>query len=212
MALDTSKQLCAKCEKSGCVAICYGCQQSFCTKHFMKHRLYLSQQMDDLSQKHELFQQDLNRDNFEHPLLSSIYAWERKSMRKIQEIAEKARNDLQQWMDKTKNEVKISLNQITEQLQSSEKSDNYTEIDLRKWTKQLEELRNLLEKPSTISIVEDEKPSSFIRTIKVIEKQSHLFFTSTRKRRISALKNQLILFKNILYQCLDHVNYLKKIV
>ncbi len=172
MALDTSKQLCAKCERSGCVAICYGCQRSFCTKHFMKHRSYLSQQMEELSHKHELLQQDLNRDKFEHPLLSRIYAWERKSTRQIQEIAEQARSDLQKWMDKTKIEVQTSLNQINEQKQSSEKSDNYTELDLRKWTKQLEELRNLFDKPSTISIVEDEKPSSIIRTIKVIEKQS----------------------------------------
>jgi gas vesicle protein len=47
-------------------------------------------------------------------------------MRKIQEIAEKARNDLQEWMDKTKNHVKISLDQLTEQIQSSEKLNNYT--------------------------------------------------------------------------------------
>jgi hypothetical protein len=92
-------------------------------------------------------------------------------MRKIQEIAEKARNDLQQWTKRTTIEVKKSLNQITEQLRSTEKSNNYTELDLKKWTKQLDALRNLLEKPSTISIVEDRKSSSCIRTIKVIDKQ-----------------------------------------
>ncbi|CAF3260235.1 unnamed protein product [Rotaria sp. Silwood2] len=77
-------------------------------------------------------------------------------------------------MDKTKNHVKISLDQLTEQIQSSEKLNNYTELDLRRWIKQLEELRILLEKPSSISIVEDEKPSSFIHTIKVIDNQSLL--------------------------------------
>jgi hypothetical protein len=172
MTLDAGKQLCAHCVKSGSVAMCSGCQQSFCTKHFMKHRSYLSQQMEELNQKQELLQQDLHGDKCEHPLLSSIYAWERKSMRQIQEIAEKARSDLQEWVDKIKTEVRVSLNQINEQKQSSEKSDTYTELDLQKWTLKLEELRNLLEKPSTISILEDEKPSSVIRTIKVFGKQS----------------------------------------
>jgi len=137
----------------------------------MKHRLHLSQQMEDLSQKQELLQQDLNRNNFEYPLLLSIDAWEQKSIKKIQKIAEKARDDLQQWMKKMTNEVNISLNQITEQLRSSEKSNNYTELELQKWTEQLEELRNLLEKQSTISVVEDEKASSFIRAIEVIDKE-----------------------------------------
>jgi len=171
MTLEAKNNPCTKCKKSVSVARCHGCEQSFCTKHFMKHRLYLSQQMDDLSKKQELLQEDLNRNNFENPLLSSIYAWERKSMKTIEAIAEKARDDLQQWMEKTKKEVKISLEQINEQLQSTEKWDNYTELDIQKWTKQLEELRNLLEKPSTISIVEVEDPSPIIRKIKVIDKQ-----------------------------------------
>jgi hypothetical protein len=141
------------------------------TGQFTKHRLHLAQQMDELCQKQEILQQDLDRNTLDYPLLSSIYAWERKSMRKIQEIAEKARNDLQQWTKRTKNEVKKSLDQITEQLHSTETSDNYTDLDLQKWTKQLDALRNLLENPSTISVVEDGESSSSIRTIKVVDKQ-----------------------------------------
>jgi hypothetical protein len=93
-------------------------------------------------------------------------------MRKIQEIAENAREDLRKWMEKTTNEVKDSLNQITSEFESSEKSDNYTELDLQRWTQQLEELRNLIEKPTTISIVRDKKPSSIIRGIKITEQTS----------------------------------------
>jgi len=163
---------CTKCTKFGCIAMCYGCQQAFCTKHFIKHRLHLSQQMDDLHNKYEVFQQDLDRNNFEQPLLSSIYTWERKSIRKIQEIAEKARNDLQQWMEKTKNEIKISLEQITSKFELNEKSDDYTEMDLERYTKKLSEFRNLLEKPSTISIVEDKTFSSSICGIKIVEQSS----------------------------------------
>jgi len=172
MGTISEELICTKCTKFGCVAMCCGCQQSFCTKHFIKHRLHLSQQMDDLYEKYEVFQEDLNQDNFKQPLLSRIYEWERKSIRKIQEIAEKARDDLQQWMEKTKNEIKISLEQITSEFASNEKLDNYTEIDLDRLTKQLFELRNLLEKPSTVSIVQDKNPSSSIRGIKITEQSS----------------------------------------
>ncbi|CAF0936295.1 unnamed protein product [Adineta steineri] len=171
MTLEPEGKICATCSKSGCTAMCFGCQQSFCTKHFIKHRLYLSQQMKNLHEKQEIFQHDLDRDSFEHPLLTNIYTWEQKSIKQIQETAEKARNDIQHWIDKTKSVVQNNLNQINEQVRSSEKADNYTELDFAKWSKQLEELRNLLEKPSNIEVVEDEKPWSFIRTIKVIDKQ-----------------------------------------
>jgi hypothetical protein len=174
MPLEGENGRSAKCSKNVSGEKCFGCQQLFCTKHLGKHRSSLAQQMDELYQKQELLQQDLDRNTFDYPLLSSIYAWERKSMRKIQEVAEKARNDLQQWAEKTKIEVKTSLDQITEQLNSTEKSDNYTELDLQKWTKQLDTLRNLMEKPTTISIVEDGKSSDCIRPIKVVDKHSTL--------------------------------------
>ena len=166
-----NEALCVTCTKVNCIAMCYGCQQSYCTKHFFKHRLHLSQQMDALDEKFGCFQQDLNQDSFENPLLTSIYAWERKSIRKTQEIAEKARNDLQEWMDNTKSEVQDSFNKINTELQSHAKSDNYTELDLDRWTKQLSELKNSLEKSPTILIVKDKKPSSTIRGIKISKQQ-----------------------------------------
>ncbi|CAF0850673.1 unnamed protein product [Adineta ricciae] len=171
MTLEAERKACATCSKTGCTAMCYGCQQTFCTKHFIKHRSHLSQQMKIFHQKQDIFYQDLVGDTFEHPLLESIQAWERKSISRIQEIADKTRNDLQQWIEKTKGQVQDSLKQIDEQVQSSEKTDNYTELDFTRWNKQLEELRDLLEKPSNVSIVEDEKPWSVIRTIKLIEKR-----------------------------------------
>jgi hypothetical protein len=179
MVSISEKKSCAKCTKNGGIAICGGCKQSYCAKHFIKHRVHLSSQMDNLNEKFEVFQQDLSRDHFEQPLLSSIYAWERKAMRKIQEIADKARRDLQEWMDKTKTDVKNSLNQITEEFKSNAKSDNFTEIDIKRWTKQLSELRDLLEKPSTASIVEDKKSLSSIHRIKIIEHQQQSLSRST---------------------------------
>ncbi|CAF3738868.1 unnamed protein product [Adineta steineri] len=163
--------ICVQCKNTGCIAMCYGCQESFCTKHFIKHRLYLSEQMDDIHRKYESFQKDLNRNNFEQTLLTSIHAWERKSIMKIQEIAEKARYELQQTMDNTKNDVQVLLNEIFSEFQSNSKTDNYTENDLDKWTRQLSELQNLLEKSANIFIVQDKKSSALIRGIKLTFQQ-----------------------------------------
>ncbi|CAF2629873.1 unnamed protein product [Rotaria sp. Silwood2] len=165
------KTNCAKCQKAGCAAKCYGCQQSYCIPHFVKHRLYLAQQMDDLQEKYKVLEKDVDENDFEQSFLSSIYAWERKAIRKIQEIAEKARNDIQEIIEKRKDEVKISLNKTLSEYGTTAKSENYTEIEIDKWTKQLSELRNSLEKPTNICIVEDRKATATIRGIKIIEQQ-----------------------------------------
>jgi hypothetical protein len=89
-------------------------------------------------------------------------------MRKIQEIAEKAREDLRDSMEKTKREVKISLTQINDEFDAYEISDDFTEIDLQRLTKKLDELQNLLENSATISVVQDKRSSSIIRGIQII--------------------------------------------
>lgn len=170
--------LCVICNKIASVAICYGCQQSFCTKHFLKHRLQLADLMDDLQKKYEHFKQDLHRDRFEQPLLSTIYAWEKKSMRKIQEIAEKAREDLRIWVERTKMRIHNSLEHITKKFAAVEKSNNFTETDVQKWTKKLDDLRNLLEKPSNISIVQERKCASEIHGIKIVEQPTEIAKTN----------------------------------
>jgi len=185
MTLDTGNKLCDKCKKSISISKCYGCQGSFCSRHLIKHRLDLSEQLDEFNRKQDAFRQDLEKNQFEYSFLTSIYAWERKSMRLIQEIAEKARQDLQEWTDRIRNEMKNSLEQISQQIQASTKADNFTELDLHKWTKQLDELRDLLEKPSTISIVEDNTVTSLIHPIQVVEKPSSHQISSQATKDLS---------------------------
>ena len=171
MTLGDGNNCCVKCSKNGSIKEYFGCQQSFCQEHWQKHRTSLTEQLDEFNRKQEVFQEELDRDTFDYPLLSSVYAWERKSMRKIQEIAEKAREDLATWTERTKKEVKHSLDHMTEEIHSTKTLNNYTELDLRKWTRQLEELRNLFEKPNTISLIEDDDSDSYIRPIKILVKQ-----------------------------------------
>ena len=169
METDLEQKLCAKCIKPGCIAMCYGCELSFCTRHFIKHRLQLATEMANVHQNFDLLQRDLHNKHEKHPVLLSIDAWEEKSIRIIQEIADRARQDCEQYFEKRKSEMKNSMDQIDEQLRASEQSDNYTEVDLQRWMNQITASRNVLENPTTIIAIEDQTPLSSIRSIKIID-------------------------------------------
>jgi hypothetical protein len=172
MTSTSVRQPCIKCGKGLGITTCGGCQEWFCTKHFVEHRQELATQMDHVGQEHDLLQRDLDQENITHPLLACINEWEKKSIKKIKAAAEKARVNLRKYLGGTKNQVKISLCQVNNDLQSSRESDDYTEVELEKWIKQLKQLRTMLEKPSTIEILGEDQTQSVIRLIQLKENQS----------------------------------------
>jgi hypothetical protein len=167
MLSTTIRQPCIKCGKGLGITTCGGCQQWFCTKHFVEHRQELATKMDHVGQEHDLLQRDLDQENMIHPLLAFVDDWEKKSIKKIKLVAEKARSNLRKHLDNTKDEVKTSLCQVTDDLQSSRESDDYTEVELEKWIKQLKELRTMLETSSPIDILGDDQTQSVIRLIQM---------------------------------------------
>lgn len=170
-AAVTQKKPCSKCDKGGGIFTCDGCQQSFCRKHSDEHRQELAIQMDSLGQELDVFQRDINRDADVHPLLSGIDMWERESINKIQQVAEQARADLDQLMNKKKQELKTTMGKLTNELQSSRESEDYTELDLKKWINQLNELRQELEQSTNTYLVDEADRRSVIRFIKVRNSQ-----------------------------------------
>ncbi|UJR15769.1 hypothetical protein I4U23_002703 [Adineta vaga] len=161
------KQCCVKCDKGGGIAICSGCHQQFCIKHFIEHRQELTLEMDQIGQQHDLFRRDLSNELPRHPLLTTIDMWEQESITKIQVTAELARADLQQLLDRTKTEMNISIDKLTTELQSSQELDDYTEIDLAKWKNKLIELRILFDTPVTKDILINNHSESSIHLIKI---------------------------------------------
>jgi hypothetical protein len=172
MASVTAKQPCIKCDKGGGVATCGGCQQWFCAKHFNEHRQALATGMDNLGQEHDLLQRDLIQDNDAHDLLSYVNDWEQKSIKKIEEAADRARIDVRKYLDYNKHQLQTSLDQVTHELKFGRQSDDYTEIDLKKWMEKMKEIREMLEKPSTIRIVDDDDAQSIIHLIQVQQSET----------------------------------------
>lgn len=163
------KKPCVKCEKGGGVTSCDGCLQSFCIKHIVEHRQELAVEFDTLAQEHDVFRRDLIQDNLTHPLFVRINEWEQESVTKIRVAAEAARADLRELLDGIKTDLKKSVGQIAADMQSCHELEDYTEADLIKWKKRLNNLHNILETSIKIEIIDDESPASSLFMIKVVE-------------------------------------------
>jgi hypothetical protein len=139
--------------------------------------------MDNIGQEHDSLRRDIGEEDSSHSLLLQIDKWEEESIIKIQTAAKEARAHLRQILDQMKNDIKISVDKITNELQVQRESDDYTEIDLNRWSTMLTDLRKLLKTPSIVQISEDDNTSNIIHWIKVLEKnQSH---SSSNPRQVS---------------------------
>ncbi|CAF3841759.1 unnamed protein product [Rotaria magnacalcarata] len=171
MATVRPKQPCVKCDKGPGIAMCGGCEKWFCRKHFMEHRDSLGEEMDRVGQQHDLLHKQLAEDNVMHAFHLRINKWESSSINKIRQVAEKARTDLEKYLNNTKTELKNSLGKIRVELATSRESDDYTETDLTNWIENLNKMRQLLEKPSSIDILENDQslPLICVGSLKKIE-------------------------------------------
>ena len=95
-------------------------------------------------------------------------------IQKIEEVAEETRKDLLKHRAHAQGRTKTSLGQMTNDLQASGNSDNYTKIELEKWIKQLQQFRMMLEKSLTIEIFhdDDDQAQPILRFIQLKENQT----------------------------------------
>ncbi|CAF1370543.1 unnamed protein product [Adineta steineri] len=172
MTTANVRQTCVKCPKGLGILTCGGCQQWFCTKHFIEHRQELATEIDHIGQENGLLQQDLAQENSTQPALSRINHWEEESIKRVKAAAEEARMNLRKHLNYNKEQLKASLCQIMSNIQSSRESDDYTETELTKFTEQLKMLRSMINKPIAIDILDDNQTESTIRLIKVKTNQT----------------------------------------
>jgi hypothetical protein len=184
------RKLCVKCGKSGGVFTCDGCQESFCGQHTAVHRQELAYRLDNLGQEHDLLRRDLINNNEQDSMFTRIDVWETESIMKIKLAAEKARADLRQFRE----QLKISCSQISDELRAAHESDSYSEIDLNRWMKNLQLLRNELETPTHIDIVQHESKDS-ISLIK-IDQIDNIHLTLADHERFDEIAGSVILSKN----------------
>jgi hypothetical protein len=208
MASIMTKRPCCLCTKGVGILTCDGCQQSFCAKHIADHRQDLSSQMDSMTEDYNLLRQDLlDREQAPHPLLARINIWEDESIRKIQQNAQQARDVLQQCASQYFNQIKERCNDTTHEIQHSQLSGDYTEIDLQIWMRQLTEFRQQLD--DSLTSINEEQILTSMRSID-IENNKDEFRTqlSTSTNDLSIPTMTTITFQPLLGRVLFSADYL----
>jgi hypothetical protein len=157
MASLSARKQCAN--GNGCkqmaAALCEGCSQALCTKHFIDHRRLLGEEMNVIISEHDEFQHMLNQQTTKpdsHPLIKQINEWEKESITKIQRKAKELREELLQLATGHLDELSKKLRHLSGKLQEGRESDSFVETDLRDWRKSFDDLKTNFVSPSTFSI------------------------------------------------------------
>jgi hypothetical protein len=153
--MATSKGRCVTCGKEKAILKCEGCMETFCYNHVMDHRQELSRQLDEVEVIRDTIRQTLTQQIAEpkkHALIEQIDEWERKSIKKIRQTAEEARQMLVEHTAKYNTDIEVKLNKLTNQLRASRQENDFFETDLHRWKHALAQLNEELTKPSNIKI------------------------------------------------------------
>jgi hypothetical protein len=155
MATATGKTRCATCDKEELTLRCVGCLKDFCYDHLGEHRQQLSKQLDDIEVHRDIFRQTLTEqtiDSNKRLLIQQINKWEQESIQKIKQTAEEGRQLLLKHTNNHITRIEQKLNKLNNQFRLSRKEDNFIEIDLQEWKKELQQMTDQLNKPSHIKI------------------------------------------------------------
>ncbi|CAF1582849.1 unnamed protein product [Adineta steineri] len=167
-ATAAGKARCVTCGKEKSTSRCDGCSQPFCYKHLGDHRQELNKQLDEIEVSRDLFRQTLTEQSAKpenQTLMKQINQWEQDSIAKIRQTANEARKLIMKHTTKYLTEIETKLNTLTKQLRESRAEDDFIEADLQRWNKQLTQMNNELDKPSTIKIQHALTP--LINTIRI---------------------------------------------
>jgi len=89
---------------------CEGCAQVFCRKHAIEHRDILSHQLDEIVLEYDTLQQttveNKDKNNHLHSLINQIDKWEKDSIEKIQQTAQKARQQVNELTNTQQGKLK----------------------------------------------------------------------------------------------------------
>ncbi|CAF2240458.1 unnamed protein product [Rotaria magnacalcarata] len=148
---------CSICGARRWVLPCDGCHRLFCFKHVSDHRADLTKQLETIQNQHDNLQLIYNQHEKyqEHPLFAFIDVWEHDSIVKIQQTAQKARDELRKVHDEANDQMKTMLKHFNEQMNIGRQNDEYTERELDEWKEQLINIRKQLETPCDIELVSD---------------------------------------------------------
>lgn len=153
----TSK--CAVCRSDKFVFPCQGCSKGFCIDHLAKHRTDLGEQLDQIENDHGKIDQDLiehNNDLKKHPVILYIDQWEKESIEKIKQTAERCRKQWGIYSTGLFLEVEGKLNDLAKEIRKARDGNAFHEIHLNRLKKNLETIQKEFNQPTDVYIEEQE--------------------------------------------------------
>ncbi|CAF1187776.1 unnamed protein product [Rotaria sp. Silwood1] len=142
-------------------------------RHANEHRQELVKQMDEnviyfYDQLRQNFDEQMEKSS-DHQLMKQIDQWEENSIEKIHQIANDARKQLLNIIEKHMDKLKNDLEYLRQELKKARDDEHFFENDLNKWMIKLNELKNDLIIPQTININYDNNTTPFISKIIIKE-------------------------------------------
>jgi uncharacterized UBP type Zn finger protein len=173
--LATERQQCIMCDKGFGRDICSGCKNAFCGRHYEEHRHKLNGEMDNIGLTHDTLQSYLTAENManNHPLVERINKWEERSINRIRQVAHDALAKFKRSLDRIKRETMESLIQVAGEMKISRESEDYTEMELTRWMKQLESLKQRLQSLPMIELCDDTQNDGNASIIRLIKLKVH---------------------------------------
>lgn len=166
-----TKKTCSICHQQKDVYTCRGCQCSFCEEHVDEHRTNLSRDIEHLIDDFDVLGRDLEQEHESQNLQTIVNDWEQRSIAKICLAAENVRFELSQWLERN-NDTKQSFDEVLQEIRVCQKSEDFNEIDLKRWTQKLDEFRRQAEVLPIVQPIDNDE------TINLIKFQENLDPTS----------------------------------
>jgi hypothetical protein len=142
---------CTLCNERNGNTRCEGCNTLFCLSCMTKHHDELVQQFQLLMDVRNEVRQTLHvtestsSNGKEIHCLTEIDKWEREIIQRIQQIAAKARTNINEIMMKHMNEISHRFEQLSLNMQQRQKEGDYLENDIEKIKNELDGLKNDIE-------------------------------------------------------------------
>ena len=170
MATAGVKTLCITCKKEKLTYSCEGCLKRFCFNHLAEHRQELEKEFDEIEDQRNVFRQTLSEQTInseKHILFEEINQWEEKSILKIKQTANNARESFLKHTNGHIQKIQIEFKKLTEQMKEIRDENDFNEINLNELKIKLNQLEKQFNQPENILIKED-STSTFINKISVI--------------------------------------------
>jgi uncharacterized coiled-coil DUF342 family protein len=140
------------CEKGRGTFFCVGCQAYFCKKCHQQHRDDLGNQLEGFIGNHNELKYQITKateeKNLDSPLLAEIEDWKRKTVEKVEKVAEQAKKQVIKLLNSKKTEIKSEFEKFSQKLIQLKENEDFIESDLEHLKQTIDQLNQKLKELS----------------------------------------------------------------